>query len=395
MSRLTDFIPFSRPSIGVDEEQAALEVLRSGWLTTGPVCARFEEEFAARAGAPHALAVSSATAGLHLALEAVGVRPGTRVALSPYTFAASAEVIRYLGADPLFVDVEEDSLNLSPRLLEVVLKRRRRVAAIMPIHVAGLPCRMDEIVPLAARRGIPVVEDAAHTLPTPPARRENPGAAGPGTWGDIGVFSFYATKPITTGEGGMVVTRRDELAERMRIMRLHGIDRDVWKRYTSAPASWRYEVVAPGFKYNLPDLAAAIGRVQLRRADEFWEARRRIAGAYLRGLGDLDYVRLPAEAPGHSWHLFLIRLVEEKLTIDRDRFAAELTGLGIGVSVHFIPLHMMPYYRIRYRLREDDFPASLRAFRCGLSLPIYPGLSDEEVQRVIVAVRATGDRYLR
>jgi len=387
MSRPTEFIPFSRPALGAGEEQAVVEVLRSGWLTTGKVCARFEEEFALRARVPHALAVSSATAGLHLALEAVGVRPGTRVALSPYTFAASAEVIRYLGADPLFVDVEEDSLNLSPSLLEAALKRHRRVAAVMPVHVAGLPCRMEPIMAVTRRKGIPVVEDAAHTLPG--------GHPGPGGWGDAGVFSFYATKPITTGEGGMVVTSREELARRMRVMRLHGIDRDVWDRYSAQGASWYYQVVAPGYKYNLSDLAAAIGRVQLARADELWDARRRIALAYRQGLRDLEYLRLPDEQPGHSWHLFMIRLNLQRLSVDRDRFAEELGARGIGVSVHFIPLHLMPYYRRRYRLRPQDYPAALAAYRSTLSLPIYAGLTDEQVQRVISTVRAVGDLLLR
>ncbi|MBN1834894.1 MAG: DegT/DnrJ/EryC1/StrS family aminotransferase, partial [Spirochaetales bacterium] len=217
----------------------------------------------------------------------------------------------------------------------------------------------------------------------------------PGTWGDVGVFSFYATKPITTGEGGMVVTRREELARRMRVMRLHGIDRDVWDRYTAPGAAWYYQVVAPGYKYNLSDLAAAIGRVQLRRADALREARLRIATAYREGLGDLEILRLPSDCPGHSWHLFIIHLDLLRLTVDRDRFAAELSALGIGVSVHFIPLHLMPYYRRRYRLRPEDFPVAYAAYRSAVSLPIYAGLSDEQVGRVISAVREVGSRFAR
>jgi dTDP-4-amino-4,6-dideoxygalactose transaminase len=317
------------------------------------------------------------------------------VALSPYTFASSAEVIRYLGADPLFVDVEEESLNLSPDHLAAALKRHRNVSAVMPIHIAGRACRMDEILSLAAARGIPVIEDAAHALPFSPPGPMEPVPAPPGTRGEVGVFSFYATKPITTGEGGMAITRREDLWQRMRLMRLHGIDRDIWDRYRAPRVSWRYEVLAPGFKYNLPDLAAAIGRVQLGRADEFWKARRRIVADYREGLQDLDYLRLPTDAPGHSWHLFVVRLVEERLSVGRDRFASELGGLGVGVSVHFIPLHLMPYYRTRYRLRPGDFPAAYQGFRTSLSLPLYPELGEEQVARVIAAVRAVGDRFRR
>jgi dTDP-4-amino-4,6-dideoxygalactose transaminase len=254
---------------------------------------------------------------------------------------------------------------------------------------------MNEILSLARRRGIPVVEDAAHLLPGSPGAGSGPAPSSQDPAGEVQVYSFYATKPITTGEGGMVVTSRRELADRMRIMRLHGIDRDVWDRYISPSASWRYEIVAPGFKYNLTDLAAAIGRVQLRKADDFWKARRRIAAAYLSGLAGLDFLRLPTDASGHSWHLFLVRLAGDRLSVDRDRFAAELTEQGIGVSVHFIPLHLMPYYRKRYRLREEDFPVALQAYRGVLSLPIYPALTDAQVQRVIAAVRRTGERFLR
>jgi len=249
----TDFIPFYRPSIGREEEEAVLSVLRSGWLTTGEVTQRFEQEFAARAGVNHALAVSSATAGLHLCLEAAGVGENAKVATTPYTFAATAEVIRYLGADPLFVDIEEDSYNLCPDRLEEAMLKDPTVAAVLPVHVGGLPCRMEQILDIAAAHRALVIEDAAHCLP-----REGEGKA-PGTLGAMGVYSFYATKPITTGEGGMVVTRDGELARRMSMMRLHGIDRDVWNRYTSQDASWYYEVREPGFKYNLTDLASSLG----------------------------------------------------------------------------------------------------------------------------------------
>jgi dTDP-4-amino-4,6-dideoxygalactose transaminase len=389
MNRPTDFIPFYRPSIDREEEEAVLSVLRSGWLTTGEVTLQFEREFAERCGVDHALAVSSATAGLHLCLEAAGVRENTKVATSPYTFAATAEVIRYLGADPLFVDVETDSCNLSPPLLEQALEGDPSVAAVIPVHVGGLPCRMDEILEMAETHGALVIEDAAHCLP-----REDQGKA-PGTLGAMGVYSFYATKPITTGEGGMVVTRDGELARRMSMMRLHGIDRDVWNRYTSRDASWYYEVREPGYKYNLTDLASSLGRVQLRKSEGFYLARRRIAGRYLEALADLDYLRLPREQVGHSWHLFQIRLVLSRLGVDRDRFIDALMERGIGVSVHFIPLHLMPYYRQTYGLKERDFPNSLQCYRETISLPIYPDLQEQQVERVIAAIREIGARFYR
>jgi dTDP-4-amino-4,6-dideoxygalactose transaminase len=389
MSRPTDFIPFHRPSIDREEEEAVLSVLRSRWLTTGEVALQFEREFARRAGVEYALAVSSATAGLHLSLEAAGIGENALVATSPYTFASTAEVVRYLGAHPLFVDVEPESCNLSPERLDEALRSHRSVGAVLPVHVGGLPCRMPEILDVAAAHGAAVIEDAAHCLP-----REGQQSA-PGTLGAAGVYSFYATKPITTGEGGMVVTGDGQLARRMNMMRLHGIDRDVWSRYTSRDASWYYEVREPGFKYNLTDLAASLGRVQLRKSEGFFLARQRIARRYRAGLAGLDYLRLPPDDPEHSWHLFQIRLVLPKLTVDRDRFVEALRERGIGVSVHFIPLHLMPYYRRSYGLKERDFPAALQGYRETVSLPIYPDLADEQAQAVISAVKEIGERFYR
>ena len=389
MSQPTDFIPFYHPSIDREEEEAVLSVLRSGWLTTGEVTLQFEREFAARAGVEHALAVSSATAGLHLCLEAAGVRENARVVTSPFTFAATAEVIRYLGADPLFVDIEEGSCNLSPERLQQAFANDTSIAAVIPVHVGGLPCRMEMILELASAHGCMVIEDAAHCLP-----REGQEQA-PGTLGAMGVYSFYATKPITTGEGGMVVTRDGELARRMSMMRLHGIDRDVWNRYNASDASWYYEVREPGFKYNLTDLASSLGRVQLRKSEGFYLARQRIARMYLGGLRDLDYLKLPVNDPAHSWHLFQIRLVLPKLKLDRDRFVDALMERGIGVSVHFIPLHIMPYYRRRYGLKEGDYPVALQCYRETISLPIYPDLEDKQVERVIAAIKELGDRFYK
>jgi dTDP-4-amino-4,6-dideoxygalactose transaminase len=389
MNQPTNFIPFHRPSVDREEEEAVLSVLRSGWLTTGEVTLQFEREFAARAGVEHALAVNSATAGLHLCLEAAGIRENRKVATSPFTFAATAEVIRYLGADPVFVDIEEHSCNLSPERLEQALDGDPSIAAVIPVHVGGLPCRMQPILDLASDHRAVVIEDAAHCLP-----REGEQQA-PGTLGAMGVFSFYATKPITTGEGGMVITRDGELARRMSMMRLHGIDRDVWNRYSTREASWYYEIREPGFKYNLTDLASSLGRVQLRKSEGFYLARERIARMYIGGLQGLDYLRLPESHPGHSWHLFQIRLVLSRLKINRDRFVDALMEMGIGVSVHFIPLHIMPYYRERYQLKERDFPVALQCYRETISLPIYPDLEDEQIERVIAAVREIGDRFYK
>ena len=391
MSRNTDFIPFARPAIGREEERAVISVLRSGWLTTGREAKKFEEEFAAYVGAGYALAVSSATAGLHLSLEALGVKANSLVVTTPYTFAASAEVIRYLGADPFFVDIEEDSFNLSPENLEKALAEQGdRVSAILPVHIAGLPCSMAEILEHAGNYKLPVVEDGAHIQP---AKCAEMGGGYAGALEGTRVYSFYSTKTITTGEGGMVATDRQEVAERIRLMRLHGIDREVWDRYTSRKPSWYYQVEEAGFKYNLTDLAAAIGRVQLRKAAEFLKARKRIAGRYLAAFSALDYLKTQQYSEAHSWHLFLLRIAEDRLSIGRDAFVNELQERGIGVSVHFIPLHIMPYYRRRYGYRENDFPTAFENFRTSLSLPIYPGLTDEEAERVIEAVKEIGSKY--
>ena len=387
------FLPFFRPSLGREEEEAVLSVMRSGWLTTGEVTARFESEFARAVGARHALALNSATAGLHLALEALGVGPRSVVITSPYTFAATAEVVRYLGADPLFVDIERETLNMDPGALERGLDECRRsgrsVSAVMPVHVAGLVCDMAAIRALCAHSAVPIVEDAAHAFPV----RCKDGYAG--TLGEAGVYSFYATKSITTGEGGMVVTDRDDLAQRIRVMRLHGIDRDVWDRYTSERAPWRYDIVAPGYKYNLTDLAAAIGRAQLAKAEGFLQRRKRIARLYLDGLSSLQFLTLPRESAEHGWHLFIIRIREERLAIGRDRFIEELQRRGIGASVHFIPLHLMTYYRERYRLRPEDFPVALECSRSCVSLPLFAALTDGEAERVIEAVADIGAKHRR
>jgi dTDP-4-amino-4,6-dideoxygalactose transaminase len=383
------FVPFSRPSLGKEEEDAVIAVMRSGWLTTGDVTARFESEFAAYTGTRHAIALNSATAGLHLALEALGVSPGSVVLTTPFTFAATAEVVRYLGADPVFVDIDPATMNIDLRLLEETLdtmaRAGRRVSAMIPVHLAGLPCDMDAIEHLSVKYSVPVVEDAAHAFPV----RQRGRCVG--TLGDAGVYSFYATKTITTGEGGMVVTDKDALARRIRVMRLHGIDRDVWKRYTDPAASWKYDVVAPGYKYNLTDMAAAIGRVQLQKAEAMLFQRRAIAHKYVAAFRGLDFLECPPQSDNHAWHLFIIRINEARLTIDRDAFIDELGKRGIGVSVHFIPLHLMSYYRNKYSLKPEDFPAALRTFRACISLPMSASLTEPEVERVISAVAEIGE----
>lgn len=372
-----DFIPFSRPVLGNAEEQAVLEVMRSGWLTTGKVTQAFEAEFAAYVGVPHALAVNSATAGLHLALEALGVGPGDLCAVPDYTFTATAEVVRYLGADPVFIDSRADSPNLDLDRLEEVLANRT-IKVVLPVHLAGEPVDWNRLAALRDRYGFRIVEDAAHVFP----------AAGPGgfygTLGDVGVYSFYANKNMTTGEGGMIVTRDDALAQRMKVMRLHGIDRDAFARFTSKAASWEYAVVAPGFKYNMTDIASAIGRVQLGRADGFWCERQRLVRRYQERLASETGLELPLWRDDHAWHVFSVLLPRNR---DRAAFVRDLTTAGVGTSVHYIPLHRMPYWRDRYALQERDFPQAETRYHRTVSLPLYPALSDAQVDRVCARVR--------
>lgn len=380
-----DFIPFARPSLGEEEEEAVLAVLRSGWLTTGPAALAFEREFAAFCRTDRALAVNSATSGLHLALEACGVGTGDCIATSVYTFTATAEVARYLGAEVAFVDIEPDSCNIDPAQVELLLRERPGVKAILPVHVGGLPCDMDALKAIAGGKGIKLIEDAAHAFPS-----RLPGGMA-GTLGDIGVYSFYATKTITTGEGGMIVSNSNDLLERMALMRLHGIDRAAWDRYSSKTASWEYAIVEAGYKYNMTDLAAALGREQLKKADSFLERRTAIAAYYDQAFGDRDYLLPPPRGPGHAWHLYAPCIAEGRLAIDRDEFARRLQASGIGVSVHFIPLHLMPYWAGRYGLKPGDFPNALARFRSSISLPIWPGMTDEQVERVAASVLRIGD----
>ena len=372
------FLPFALPDTGEDEVAAVAEVIRSGWLTTGAKVKAFEAAFAGLVGAKHAIAVCSCTAAMHLALEALGIKPGDRVLTTPYTFAATAEVIRYLGAHPRFVDVRPDTLNLDPeRVREVV--QCEEIAAIMPVHIAGEPCEMAALRDAAG--GIPIVEDAAHALP---ARIDGQLV---GSQSQFTCFSFYATKTLSTGEGGMITTNDDAYADRCRIMSLHGISRDAWKRYT-AEGSWAYEILAPGYKYNLTDIAAALGLVQLGKLDAMWARRVEIARRYDAAFGAVPELTLPArgEHNQHAWHLYMLRVDNARLRGGRDAFVDQLRRRNIGTSVHFIPLHTHPYYRETYGYRREDFPVAVREFEREVSLPIYSRMSDDDVADVIAAV---------
>lgn len=383
-----DFLPFALPSIGEAEIAEVVDSLRSGWVTTGPKTKRFEREFgeylepvgAHDAPALKTIAVNSATAGMHLVLEALGIGQGDEVIVPTFTFTATAEVVRYLGADPVFVDVEPETLNIDPD--DIARKITPRTKAIIPVHYGGLACDMDRIHDLARRHGLAVVEDAAHAFPTTYRGRLVGTLESTAT-----VFSFYATKTITCGEGGMIVSRDQDLADRCRLMRLHGISRDAFDRYVGTAPQWKYEVVEPGFKYNLTDIAAALGIQQLRRADELAERRRAIARYYSERLGGLalDLPPQPQGSDSHAWYLYVIRLRDEA-GMDRDTFIERMFGAGIGCSVHFIPLHLHPYWRNRYGLTSEAFPHAQRAYERCVSLPVYPRMTDHDVERVAETV---------
>ena len=386
MSHETDqpFLPFARPDIGEAEIAAVAAAMRSGWVTTGPQARAFEEEFAAFiGGGVQAVAVNSATAGLHLALEALGIGAGDEVIVPSLTFTATAEVARYLGADVRLVDVDARTLCMDAAAVEAAITLRTR--AILPVHYGGLACDMAALHALAGRHGLHVVEDAAHALPTTSGGQRIGSLQG----SSAAVFSFYANKTMTTGEGGMAVVRDAKLAARMRVMRLHGIDRDAFARFTSRTPAWYYEVVAPGFKYNMTDVAAALGRVQLQRVEAMAQRRAALAARYLEELRDLP-LTLPAAAPAgeaHAWHLFVLRLTDEA-RIGRDDLIDALARRGVGCSVHYVPLHRQPYWRDRYALRPEQFPQADAAWQRMVSIPLFSAMSDEEQGRVIAALRA-------
>ncbi len=382
------FLPFALPEIGEEEIAEVVDTLRSGWVTTGPKARKFEEAFGTylnggQAGEHglHCIAVNSATAGLHLALEALGIGPGDEVITTTHTFTATAEVVRYLGADVKLVDIDPATLNIDPAAIEAAITPRTK--CIMPVHYAGLAVDMDAIHDIAQRHGLKVVEDAAHALPTT-FKGQMVGLHA----SDAIVFSFYANKTMTTGEGGMLVTRNAELAARAKVMRLHGINRDAFDRFTAKVPSWYYEIVAPGFKYNLTDIAAALGLQQLKRIEGFRARREAIARRYDEALADLPLILPPRPqhaADVHSWHLYVTRIADGSVT--RDAFIDSLFADGIGVSVHYIPLHLHPYWKDRYDLKPEQFPHSQRAYERMVTLPLYTRMTDADVERVITAVR--------
>ncbi len=425
MIERTTLLPFALPELGEAEQNEIREVIESGWITTGPKAHRFEREFASYVGAKFAVAVNSCTAAMHLSLEAVGLQAGDVVVTTPYTFAATAEVIRYFNAIPVFVDVEPDTLNMDPRCLVETIEdlerclekgrrprtvavaralrsdsgptlkqsgtapggpRRAALRAVMPVHMAGHPCDMDAITAIADKHALPIVEDAAHACSASLNGRLIGGTIG-GRVPWAACFSFYATKTLATGEGGMVTTDNEEWADRIRVMSLHGISKDAWKRYT-ADGSWYYEIVAPGYKYNMPDIAAALGLAQLRKVDTMRQRRAEIARRYNEAFAEYPEIETPTvrEHVSHAWHLYMLRLNGDSLGMGRDEFIANLKTRNISSSVHFIPLHVHPYYQAAYGYRPEDFPVSFREYQREISLPIYSKMTDLDVQSVIDAV---------
>ncbi len=396
-------VPFHKAAITKAEEDAVLDVLRSGWLTTGKYALEFEKKFSEIAGkgdegtgrAPViSLAVNSNTSGMILAMEACGVCEGTYVITTPYTFVSTATCARHLGAHVLFADIEKDTYSIDPNNIEEILKKAaaegKIVKAIVPVHIAGNVCNMKEIMELAkkystASNKIRVIEDAAHSFPSPTEM----GYAG--TIGDAGVFSFYVTKTITTAEGGMVCTRDPELAKRMTVMRMHGMDRTTWDRYTSPRASWEYDIIAPGYKFNLPDVLAAIGVCQLDRAWLFYEQRKAIVDMYNKAFSSLDFIELPPDGPGNSWHLYLMRIVPEKLKITREQFAKKMQEAGLGISVHFIPIFHFTYWRELYPdFTAQNYPNAENQYNRTISIPLYPDMTKEDAELVIETVKKIG-----
>jgi dTDP-4-amino-4,6-dideoxygalactose transaminase len=402
-------VPFFRPQLTEEEIGEVVATLRSGWLTSGPRVRRFEEDFRTAVGAAHAVAVSSCTAALHLATEALELKPGQAVLVPTMTFAATAEVVRYQGAVPILVDCDPITLNMD--LEDAALKLARlndaalsanvakglRVVGIIPVHVAGVMMDMEAVQQFASRHGLWVVEDAAHAFPAGwrkgPQERWQPCGSGPS---EVACFSFYVNKTITTGEGGMATTSRPELAERMRVMSLHGLSHDAWGRFARG-GNWDYKILAPGYKYNLTDIAAALGIHQLARAEQMRREREQIALYFLEALAEVTEIELPVMPPDriHSWHLFPIRLRLNRLTIRRDAFIEELKARGVGCSVHWRPLHLHPYYQQNYGWQPDDFPVATAHWLRLISLPIFPGMQRCEMDQVVNVVRTLCADYSR
>ena len=385
------FLSFALPDVDDAEIKEIVETINSGWITTGPKALRFGAEFAAAVGARHGVPVNSCTAAMHLALEAVGLQRGDEVITTPYTFAATAEVVRYFDARPVFVDIRSEDFNIDPNLIEAAITPRTK--ALIPVHIAGLPAELEAIYALARRHNLAMVEDAAHAFPAKYKGR----TIGQGFGGELDqkgpsiphftCFSFYATKTITTGEGGMICTDDKTLADRCRIMALHGISKEAWNRY-NAEGSWYYEILAPGYKYNMTDIAAAMGLAQLAKAERMWRRRRDIAQHYNEAFKNVPELQVPFDRGDcqHAWHLYMLRLNLEQLRLGRAEFIEELKGRKIGTSVHFIPLHLHPYYRQAYGYQPKDFPVAHREYQREISLPIYSKMSAADIQDVIEAV---------
>ena len=400
-------VSFSRPSISKEEERSVLKVLRSGWLTTGKYALEFEKnfsefmnknpsmldkrkEFGLSCEPVVSLAVNSNTSGMILAMEACGVTKGTAVITTPYTFVSTATCAKHLGADVYFADIEKDSYNIDCDKIEEILRspKGKNVKAIVPVHIAGNVANMKKIMRLAKQYNVKVIEDAAHAFPSPTEL----GYAG--TIGDAGVFSFYVTKTMTCAEGGMVCTRDKELAKRMTIMRMHGMDRTTWDRYTSPKASWEYDIVAPGYKFNLPDVLAAIGLCQLKKAEQFDKKRKKIVQIYNESFKNLDFIKLPPDGEGNAWHLYLMRIVPEKLKIDRYEFAKKLQQKGIGISVHFIPLFNFTYWKnLDPDFNAENYPNAQKQYSNTITIPLWPDMTKKMAKTVIDAVIQIGSEY--
>ena len=397
-------VPFHRAAITKAEEDAVLDVLRSGWLTTGKYALEFEKKFSAALTCPDdqekgrdpiiSLAVNSNTSGMILAMEACGVKAGNAVITTPYTFVSTAACARHLGADVYFADIEKDSYSIDPNKIEEILKKDakngHKVQAIVPVHIAGNVCDMKAILELAKKYSTPdhkiyVIEDAAHSFPS----KTSLGFAG--AIGDVGVFFFFFTKTITTAEGGMVCTRNPDLAKRMTVMRMHGMDRTTWDRYTSPRASWEYDIIAPGYKFNLPDLLAALGCCQVDRANLFFEQRKKIVEKYNKAFSKLDFIQLPPDGEGNAWHLYLLRIIPEKLTISREEFAKKMQAAGLGISVHFIPIFHFTYWKELYPdFTAENYPQAEDHYQRTISIPLYPDMTEDAAQLVIDTVTQIG-----
>lgn len=375
-----EFLSFSPPAISEAEIEAVVDTLRSGWLTSGPKTRQFEADFAEFVGATKALGINSCTSGLHLALETLHIGPGDEVITTPYTFCASVNVIEHTGAKPVMADVEADTLNIDPQKVAAAITPNTK--AIIPVHFAGHPVDMDPILELAREHNLYVIEDAAHAVPTKYKGRMV------GSMSHFTAFSFYATKNLTTGEGGMLTTMDEELHDRSRVMSLHGMDRNAWKRY-SAQGNWYYDVVEAGFKYNMTDIQAAMGLVQLARLPEMQAERRRIVQRYAEAFSTMPELQIPVERADveSAWHLYVLRLNLDTLTIDRARFIDELKLRNIGTSVHFIPVHTQPYYREKYGYQPEDFPVAYAEYCRAVSLPLHPNLTPADQEDVIAAVQ--------